>query len=102
MTAAYPIPLKIKEIMDEMKHTGLWTTTSPAWVEEYEKRNIATGSDFGEWLQFVYLPNRLQGYQQGEVANSRQYLVPQAIKFFGEDVKRGKLLQLLIELDSLS
>jgi len=28
-------------------------------------------------------------------------IVPHAIKYFGEDVKKGKLLQLLIELDSL-
>jgi len=31
----------------------------------------------------------------------RSHIVPQAIKFFSEDVKKGKLLQLLIELDAV-
>jgi hypothetical protein len=29
------------------------------------------------------------------------YVVPQAIHYFGDDIKKGKLLELLIELDAL-
>jgi hypothetical protein len=32
---------------------------------------------------------------------SEKYIVPQAVKFFSDDVQKGKLLQLLIELDGL-
>jgi hypothetical protein len=31
----------------------------------------------------------------------KKMIVPHAIKFFGDDVKKGKLLQILIEIDSL-
>lgn len=89
---------KIEEVKTEMKATGLWKKQVPAWVNEYAERSIATEEDFAGWLQFVYLPNTLQneGYPQG-----KKFIVPQAMKFFGEDVKKGKLLQLLVELDSL-
>lgn len=88
---------KIKEISDELKRTGLWKKQPPAWVNEYVEKSIATEEDFAGWLQFVYLPNAVQQYNRSE----RKFIAPQAIKFFGEDVKKGKLLQLLIELDSL-
>lgn len=88
---------KVKEINDELKMTGLWKKQPPAWVNEYAERNIATEEDFAGWLQFVYLPNAMQQYNR----NEKKFIAPQAMKFFGEDVKKGKLLQLLIELDSL-
>ena len=71
-------------------------------VKEYEKRTITTGEDFSEWLQFVYLPNRIQEAESRHQIIEKIYIVPQAMKFFGSDIKKGKLLQLLIELDSLS
>lgn len=88
---------KIKEINDELKMAGLWKKQPPAWVNEYAERKIATEEDFAGWLQFVYLPNAVQQCSGSE----RKFIAPQAMKFFGEDVKKGKLLQLLIELDSL-
>ena len=86
---------KITEVKEEMKRVGVWVAATPAWVFHYGRRNIASGEDFCEWLQFIYLPNR-----KNEV-HTRDYIAPQATKFFGNDIKKRKLLQLLIELDSL-
>ena len=95
------IAQKIDEIKDEMKKTGTWKKEMPAWVRDFEKRQIDNSDDFSEWLQFVYLPNILQTGQTIIQADGRKLIAPQAIRYFGEDVKKGKLLQLLIELDSL-
>jgi hypothetical protein len=48
-------------------------------------------------LQFIYLPN----YRTASSQDNKRLIVPQAVRFFGEDVKKGKLLQLLIELDAI-
>ena len=100
MATTSPIVDKVQEVIIEMKETGLWQKFPPAWVNEYYQRTITTENDFSEWLQFVYLPNLAQQAQHisGEKKN---YIVPQAIRFFGEDLKKGKLLRLLVELDSM-
>lgn len=102
MTASHLIAEKINDVRTEMRSTGLWKTETPAWVKEFEKRTISNLEDFSGWLQFVYLPNRIQ--EAGNIKHTAEkiYIVPQAMKFFGNDLKKGKLLQLLIELDSLS
>ncbi len=92
---------KIKEIVDEMKLIGAWKKEMPAWVRDFEKRQIDNSDDFSEWLQFVYLPNLLQTRQTVIQADGRKLIAPQAIRYFVDDLKKGKLLQLLIELDSL-
>ncbi|MBL7729843.1 MAG: YqcC family protein [Chitinophagaceae bacterium] len=89
---------KTAEIVNELKKTGLWKKQMPAWVTDYEEKRIANVSDFSEWLQFIYLPN-CKGVS---AMNKKKFIVPQAVKFFGEDVKKGRLLQLLIELDALT
>jgi len=96
MTAASAAEQKVIEISDELKLAGLWKKNMPQWVTNYEEKMIASSQDFLEWLQFIYLPNFTK-----LAAIEKKYIVPQAVKFFGEDVKKGKLLQLLIELDSL-
>jgi len=96
-----PKPEKINRVIEEMKKTGVWKSRMPAWVNEYDSHAIINEHHFGEWLQFVYLPNLLQQGESDTIAVQKKLIVPQAIKFFGEDVKKGKLLQLLIELDSL-
>ncbi len=85
-----------------MKSIGLWKKQTPVWVSNYQTTMIATEHDFNEWLQFVYLPNLLQQAGSNRTYIEKRNVVPQAMDFFGEDVKKGKLLQLLIELDSLS
>jgi uncharacterized protein YqcC (DUF446 family) len=100
MTSAAVITDKVREIRDEMKQAGLWLKQQPAWVNDYAETKINTGQNFACWLQFVYLPNLLQWENRG-AGGVKNYIVPQAMRFFSADVKRGKLLQLLIELDSL-
>jgi uncharacterized protein YqcC (DUF446 family) len=96
MTDTLSMARKIDEITHELKQAGLWKKNTPNWVTDYEEKMIGTEQQFLEWLQFVYLPN----YTKAGAAE-KKHIVPQAIKFFGEDVQKGKLLQLLIELDSL-
>jgi uncharacterized protein YqcC (DUF446 family) len=91
---------KIVEIKNEMKLTGLWKRNLPVWVNEYRNENIKTEQDFAEWLQFVYLPNMMQLENRSSMGTEK-YIVPQAVQFFGADMQKGKLLQLLIELDGL-
>lgn len=92
---------KITAIKDEMKVMGLWKKHLPVWVNEYSQQSISTEQDFTEWLQFIYLPNIMQPENRNSRGAAKNYIVPQAMKFFGEDMQKGKLLQLLIELDSL-
>jgi uncharacterized protein YqcC (DUF446 family) len=91
---------KVAEIKAEMKQTGLWSRQIPAWVNEYAGEAITTEKGFAAWLQFIYLPNLLQK-EHRVAAGPAKHIAPQAMQFFGEDVKKGQLLQLLIELDSL-
>ncbi len=86
---------KIEEIIAELKQNGCWKTTEPLWVRNYEANTKLVHDDFAEWLQFVYLPNCVR-YK----ATDAPSIVPQAMKYFGDDVKKGKLLELLIELDA--
>ena len=92
---------KIADILEEMKHSGLYKREFPTWVNEYEKVNIVTEHDFSEWLQFVYLPNLLQQAGQSTRISQKKNIVPQVLEYYGDNVQKGKLLQLLIELDSL-
>jgi uncharacterized protein YqcC (DUF446 family) len=101
MAETFLIAEKINEVKAEMKRTGIWENETPAWVNEFEKININNGADFNEWLQFVFLPNRMQETTNNAWIIDKTYIVPQAVKFFGSDIKKGKLLQLLIELDAL-
>jgi uncharacterized protein YqcC (DUF446 family) len=96
MTGTVAAEQKVREITAELKQAGLWKKHTPNWVTDYEEKMIATEQDFLEWLQFIYLPNFTK-----LVAIEKKHIVPQAVKFFGEDVKKGRLLQLLVELDSL-
>ncbi len=91
---------KVTELKTEMKRIGLWKKQIPNWVNEYSNQTIKTEQDFAEWMQFVYLPNMMQVENRSSMG-AEKYIVPQAIQFFGADVQKGKLMQLLIELDSL-
>ncbi len=102
MTEISLVAEKINEVKEEMKRVGLWATVAPAWVMHFGKGSISNDKDFSEWLQFIYLPNRKLETAVKKEFYEKNYIAPQAIKFFSSDVKKGKLLQLLIELDSLS
>ena len=92
---------KIKEIREELKQNGLLKKNMPDWVMDYDKQDISNHQDFADWLQFVYLPNILEESEDPRTSFPKSYVALQANKFFAKDVGKGKLLQLLIELDSL-
>lgn len=95
-----PIIAKTGELEEELKRVGLWQKGIPAWVNGYDENNSITQTDFAQWLQFVFVPNHLQ-LNKIIPAVEKKLIVPQAMKYFGDDMKKGKLLQILIELDSL-
>jgi uncharacterized protein YqcC (DUF446 family) len=88
---------KLIEIREEMKRLGIWKERPPVWVNDFVKRVEINGDDFLDWLQFVYLPN----CRQVKRKPGESMIAPQAVRFFRNDTDKGRLLQLLIELDSL-
>lgn len=94
------ITAKTVELEKELKAIGLWQHTTPVWVHWYEDDRMIGKTDFAQWLQFVFIPNHLQKNKMMP-AEEKNLIVPHAIKFFGDDVRKGKLLQILIEIDSL-
>jgi uncharacterized protein YqcC (DUF446 family) len=98
ITTAHPLDEKINQIVNELKVLHLWKEKMPDWVTAYSGKKIVVDDDFASWLQFIYLPNM---QNQNRKKDQKELVAPLAIKYFNEDVKRGRLLQLLIELDSL-
>jgi len=90
---------KTAELEEELKHTGLWQTGSPGWVHWFDDSSL-TKTDFAQWLQFVFIPNHLHKNKAMPV-EAKKLMVPHAVKYFGDDVRKGKLLQILIEIDAL-
>ena len=91
---------KTMELEEELKNTGLWQTDASAWVHWYNDESSIAKTEFTQWLQFVFIPNHLHKNKMMP-AIEKNLIVPHAIKYFGDDVKKGKLLQILIEIDSL-
>ena len=91
---------KTLELEEELKSTGLWQKDIPSWVHGYDDNRSNTKSDFAQWLQFVFIPNHLHKNKIMPVTE-KKFIVPHAMKYFGDDVTKGKLLQILIEIDSL-
>jgi uncharacterized protein YqcC (DUF446 family) len=94
------ITAKTLQLEEELKATGLWQKDTPAWVHWYNDDNTIAKTDFAQWLQFVFIPNHLQKNRMIP-AVEKGLIVPHAIKYFGDDMQKGKLLQILIEIDSL-
>lgn len=92
---------KINELEQEMKCVGLWQKNAPDWVNNFEEKIFTTDKDFAQWLQYVFIPNHSQKVHFYSVRKEKKMIVPPAIKFFGNDLHKGKLLQILIEIDSL-
>ena len=91
---------KTAELENELKHAGLWQTNMPAWVHWFDDGSSFSKTDFAQWLQFVFIPNHLHKNKMIAAAE-KKLLVPYALKYFGNDVQKGKLLQILIEIDAL-
>jgi uncharacterized protein YqcC (DUF446 family) len=98
IVTTHPVDDKISQIVTELKALKLWKEKMPEWVTAYSDKQISIEDDFASWLQFIFLPN-MQNYNRKR--EQKELVAPQAVKYFGEDVKRGRLLQLLVELDSL-
>lgn len=92
---------KIGELITEMKRNDLWKKQVPPWVHQFSPQHAANENDFAGWLQFVCLPNLLVQAAGRDPVLPKNYVTPQAMRFFDKDVQKGKLLQLLIEIDAL-
>ena len=91
---------KTRQLEEELKAAGLWQKDMPTWVHEYDHRYNMQKVNFAQWLQFVFIPNHLKK-NINISATEKKLIVPQAMKYFGDDVKKGNLLQILIEIDAL-
>lgn len=98
MTGSEDLIAKVEDIIREMKAAGYWRLEAPTWVMDYRS---STQQGFLEWLQFIYLPNLLPQAGNRHILHAKNYIAPQAVRFFGDDIKKGKMLQLLVELDAL-
>ncbi len=92
---------KVEELVAALKAQGLWKKAEPAWVNEYKENADIQEVDFFEWLQFVYLPNRMLN-QSGPVLPKENFITLQAKKFASDKIMDKKLVQLLVELDNIA
>jgi uncharacterized protein YqcC (DUF446 family) len=93
------IPEKVEEVLCELKEQGLLKVIPPAWVNHFQPGEMRV-DEFIDWLQFIFLPNCIYHCGSRIIIPSNNVAL-QAKDFFGNDPERHKLLQLLIELDSL-
>jgi uncharacterized protein YqcC (DUF446 family) len=100
VATTYAIIARIEELEAELRNNNLWQKDIPSWVDEYDNTFAYMNNDFAQWLQFVFIPNHLYYIKSGNSTN-RISLVPQAMKHFDNDIKKGKLLQVLIEIDAM-
>ncbi len=90
----HALQIQINLIEDAMKKAGVWCTDPPNWIIDYQDGTVV---NIWQWLQYVHLPMRLT-----DVSRNHQYLAPQMMQYVGSDPLRLQILQLVIELDSLS
>ncbi len=77
-----------------MQEAGVWSEVIPGWVQNYQGNQFP---DIWQWLQFIYLPMRLNG-----TITEPHYIAPILSPFLQAETKYRHILQLVIELDSLS
>ncbi len=93
------IPAKVEEVMCELKEQGLLKVIPPEWVNHFQPGEMLT-DQFSDWLQFIFLPNCFYHCSSKIIIQANDVAL-QAKNFFGNNPEKHKLLQLLIELDSL-
>ncbi len=86
---------------EALKVQGLWKNKEPAWVNAYKSNTEIAEVDFFEWLQFVYLPNRMLNLSNPIYREQENYITLQVKKFAADKLMNKKIVQLLVELDSL-
>ena len=86
--------LQIHLIEEAMKKAGLWSMHAPDWISQYQEGRIV---DIWQWLQFIHLPMRRSG--RIKLPN---YLAPQIRHYMKSEPDHRRILQLVIELDSIT
>ncbi len=92
---------KISSIRQTMLHAGLWQTSCPEWVWHFEGKTVPVTKSFTEWLQFIYLPNKMMALQelQREPAIGNGVML-QALHHLPKGALPEALVRMLIELDN--
>ena len=84
----------ISLIESAMKKAGVWSQDVPEWISTYNEGPI---ENVWQWLQFIQLPMRMNGG-----ITPSHYLAPQISIHLQPDYNHTELLQLIIELDSIT
>lgn len=85
---------QIDRIKQAMMQAGVWSTEIPSWLDQYQLDQIP---DIWQWLQYIYLPMRLNGQWF-----KPHYIAPVIGPYLNTTPELQRILQLVIELDSLS
>jgi|SRR3990170_7447178 len=85
---------QISLIEEAMKNAGVWSPEVPEWIRCYDNGKI---ENIWQWLQFIHLPMRIKGS-----LNTTGYLAPQIREHINPGASHQQILQLIIELDSIS
>lgn len=93
-TARNQVNAQINLIQQAMKDAGVWSNEIPEWICHYHGGPIV---NIWQWLQFIHLPLRNNGK-----IKKPQYLAPQISKYVDSDPSHRQILQLVIELDSIT
>ncbi len=102
MTVPNEITNKLTAIQHELQQLKLWNVETPNWVNQYPEKDLITQTDFIHWLQFIFLPNKMNEIKNNSINLVNINIALQANKFLGTHEKYHALMNLLIELDSLS
>ena len=92
---------KVEQLAAVLKEEGLWKKSEPEWVNDYNFSTEMPEVDFFEWLQFVYLPNRLLNHHHAMWTGNENLITLQVRKFASEKITNKHLVRLLVELDAL-
>ena len=88
------VRVQIDLICSAMKQAGIWSAEIPEWLDQHKPDEIP---DIWQWLQYIYLPMRLNGRWF-----KPHYIAPLIGPYLNTTPERQRILQLVIELDSIS
>jgi hypothetical protein len=86
--------MHIELIKEAMVNAGVWSDEIPDWLDSH---NIEQIPDIWQWLQYIYLPMRLNGKWF-----KPHYIAPVLGPYMNTTQELKQILQLVIELDSIS
>jgi hypothetical protein len=81
-------------IRHSMQQAGVWSYEIPAWIDKQSPEIIP---NVWEWLQYIYLPMRLNGTWY-----KPHYIAPVLSPYMNTTPELRQILQLVIELDSIT